>query len=109
MIATAFLENSSLEAPAARHPGRPGSTREFELAAPVPGGDGLCRACGGADVERDEVQHAGILHLAECRHCHHRWTWRAPELPEVRVALRRSSSRVRAVARPRNRHTGVTA
>lgn len=35
-----------------------------------------CRMCGSSDVECDEVQHGGVLHLAECRGCRHRWTWR---------------------------------
>ena len=43
-----------------------------------------CRVCGGHEVERDEVQGAGALGLAECTRCGHRWTERA------RLALSRS-------------------
>lgn len=36
-----------------------------------------CRVCGGHEVDRDEVQGAGALGLAECTRCGHRWTERA--------------------------------
>jgi hypothetical protein len=35
-----------------------------------------CALCGGCEIERDEVLDAGVLGLAECTRCHHRWTER---------------------------------
>ena len=37
-----------------------------------------CRVCGGTRCERDEVEGASALGLAECTRCGHRWTERAP-------------------------------
>ena len=42
-----------------------------------------CRVCGGREVERDEVQGASALGLAECMRCGHRWT------EDARLALSR--------------------
>jgi hypothetical protein len=35
-----------------------------------------CRVCGGHEVDEDEVLDAGVLRLAECVRCGHRWTER---------------------------------
>jgi len=35
-----------------------------------------CEVCGGHEVARDEVLDAGVLGLAECARCGHRWTER---------------------------------
>jgi hypothetical protein len=54
-----------------------------------------CRLCGAPDVDVDEVLEAGVLCLAECRRCDHRWTerplyaltrqleWAEPEVAEA--------------------------
>ena len=42
-----------------------------------------CAVCGSADVRTDAVEGgalgsgsaAAVLHLGECGHCEHRWTW----------------------------------
>jgi hypothetical protein len=52
------------------------------------GGDG-CQVCGNGDVvcdaveEMDEMGDCGLLNLAECGRCHHRWTWRSAPLVAV--------------------------
>jgi hypothetical protein len=33
-----------------------------------------CRVCGSAEVRTDEVVDRGLVLLAECRRCEHRWT-----------------------------------
>ncbi len=35
-----------------------------------------CRICGTHEVDLDEVLDAGVLRLAECERCGHRWTER---------------------------------
>jgi hypothetical protein len=35
-----------------------------------------CTVCGSPEVRRDAVEHGGLLLLAECAHCDHRWTRR---------------------------------
>jgi uncharacterized protein (DUF983 family) len=35
-----------------------------------------CPVCGGREVARDEVFDPGVLLLAACHHCDHRWTER---------------------------------
>ena len=35
-----------------------------------------CRLCGSHEIDVDEVLDAGVLRLAECVRCHHRWTER---------------------------------
>jgi hypothetical protein len=35
-----------------------------------------CPVCGGREVARDEVLDTGVLLLAACHHCDHRWTER---------------------------------
>ena len=35
-----------------------------------------CGVCGGHEVSLDEVLDAGVLRLAECERCGHRWTER---------------------------------
>jgi len=43
-----------------------------------------CLVCGSSEVRTDEVVDRGIVLLAECPRCEHRWTSRAP-LPAVRA------------------------
>lgn len=50
-----------------------------------PGG---CAVCGSHEVERDEVLDAGVLGLAECTRCQHRWT----ERPLRRAAVAHESA-----------------
>jgi hypothetical protein len=37
-----------------------------------------CRICGFSEVRTDEVLDRGILFLAECPRCEHRWTSQEP-------------------------------
>ena len=32
-----------------------------------------CLVCGSSEVRTDEVNHRGVLLLAECPHCRHKW------------------------------------
>jgi hypothetical protein len=41
-----------------------------------------CLVCGFAEVRTDEVVDRGIVFLAECPRCEHRWTSRAPLAPQ---------------------------
>ncbi len=40
-----------------------------------------CLVCGSSEVRTDEVIDRGIVFLAECPRCEHRWTSRAPLSP----------------------------
>lgn len=55
-----------------------------------------CLVCGCGEVRTDEVLERGLVLLAECRRCSHRWTRRsealrvpgaapAPSAPQTRV------------------------
>ncbi len=35
---------------------------------------GRCRVCGFSEIRTDEVVDRGVVFLAECPHCEHRWT-----------------------------------
>jgi hypothetical protein len=35
-----------------------------------------CRVCGAHEIEVDEVLEGGVLRLAACERCGHRWTER---------------------------------
>ena len=37
-----------------------------------------CRVCGFAEVRTDEVVDRGLVFLAECPRCEHRWTSQSP-------------------------------
>ena len=37
-----------------------------------------CLVCGSSEVRTDEVVDRGLVFLAECPRCAHRWTARAP-------------------------------
>jgi uncharacterized Zn finger protein len=37
-----------------------------------------CRVCGSAEVRTDEVVDRGLVLLAECPRCEHRWTESPP-------------------------------
>ena len=47
-----------------------------------------CRVCGSAEVRTDEVVDRGLVLLAECRRCEHRWTDSLAEGRPRRVAAR---------------------
>ena len=58
-----------------------------------------CLVCGSTEVRTDEVVERGIVFLAECAHCDHRWTSPLPEvapdrrpIPLVRFARRGARS-----------------
>ena len=45
-----------------------------------------CGACGSRRVRLDAVEESGgLLHLAECAHCDHRWTRREEGVPAARA------------------------
>jgi hypothetical protein len=53
-----------------------------------------CLVCGSSEVRTDEVVDRGLLFLAECPRCEHRWTSPAPlEAPERSPAVERVSVR----------------
>jgi len=37
-----------------------------------------CRICGFSEVQTDEVLDRGVIFLAECPRCEHRWTSQEP-------------------------------
>lgn len=47
-----------------------------------------CLVCGFAEVFTDEVVDRGLVLLAECRRCEHRWTEPVSGVPPARVAPR---------------------
>jgi uncharacterized Zn finger protein len=53
-----------------------------------------CPVCGSAELGTDEVVDRGLLRLAECRRCEHRWTGRELAVPG------RAPVRVLAASRP---------
>ncbi len=50
-----------------------------------------CLVCGFAEVRTDEVIDRGLVFLAECLHCDHRWP--SPEPLSVRPIARRAGAR----------------
>ena len=42
-----------------------------------------CLVCGSSEVRTDEVIDRGIVFLAECPRCEHRWTSHAPLSPSA--------------------------
>jgi hypothetical protein len=40
-----------------------------------------CLVCGFSEIRTDEVIDRGVVFLAECPRCEHRWTSRAPFAP----------------------------
>jgi hypothetical protein len=56
-------------------------------AAPIPFRlEGSCQRCGFSEIRTDEVVDGGVMYLAQCPRCEHRWTSREP----IRAALVRS-------------------
>ena len=57
-----------------------------------------CRVCGSREVRTDEVVDRGLLLLAECPRCQHRWTedvtpaLPAPEQLRPALAVRREAA-----------------
>jgi hypothetical protein len=41
-----------------------------------------CLVCGFAEVRTDEVIERGVVLLAECPRCEHRWISRGPPIPD---------------------------
>ena len=56
-----------------------------------------CLVCGNASVHTDEVIDRGLVFLAECPRCEHRWTSRLPLASERRLH-RASGARRRETA-----------
>ena len=52
-----------------------------------------CRVCGFAEVHTDEVVERGIVLLAECPRCEHRFTLRTAPLPASALRVRRAGAR----------------
>ncbi len=44
---------------------------------------GRCPVCGAAELRTDEVLDGGLVWLAECRRCEHRFTAREPAREEA--------------------------
>ena len=42
---------------------------------------GRCLVCGFSEIRTDEVVDRGVVFLAECPRCQHRWTSREPIAP----------------------------
>jgi hypothetical protein len=66
-----------------------------------------CCVCGFGEVRTDEVIDRGVLFLAECPHCEHRWTSQEPiaadstaKLSLVTARFRRLSARVSREVQP---------
>jgi hypothetical protein len=57
-----------------------------------------CLVCGFAEVRTDEVIDHGVVFLAECPRCEHRWTSRVPATPRPAVVARVRSPEPREVA-----------
>ncbi len=57
-----------------------------------------CPVCGCADVRSDEVIDRGLLFLADCPRCEHRWTSRAPIAPASARYPAASAARAREAA-----------
>lgn len=57
-----------------------------------------CLVCGFAEVRTDEVIDHGVVFLAECPRCEHRWTSRVPATPRPAAAARIHSPEPREVA-----------
>jgi hypothetical protein len=55
-----------------------------------------CYICGFSEVRTDEVVDRGVLFLAECPRCEHRWTENAP--PARPGAVRRAGGASEEVA-----------
>ena len=52
-----------------------------------------CGVCGFAEVRTDEVVESGIVLLAECPRCEHRFTLRAAPAPAPARRVRRALAR----------------
>jgi transcription elongation factor Elf1 len=57
-----------------------------------------CLVCGFAEVRTDEVIDHGVVFLAECPRCEHRWTSRVPATPRPAAVARIHSPEPREVA-----------
>ena len=57
-----------------------------------------CLVCGSAEVRTDEVVDRGIVFLAECPRCEHRWTSSAPFAPGALPCKAGGAGRAREVA-----------
>lgn len=63
-----------------------------------------CLVCGSAEVRTDEVVDRGLVFLAECARCEHRWTRRGAE-----PTPRPPASRVLRVPAPTQREPATAA
>lgn len=52
-----------------------------------------CLVCGFSEVRTDEVIDRGLVLLAECQRCRHRWTEQATERPPTPVRALRTSTK----------------
>ena len=57
-----------------------------------------CLVCGSAEVHTDEVIDRGVVFLAECPRCDHRWTRREPLAPIELAPLRKMRREVASAA-----------
>ena len=68
---------------------------------------GRCLVCGFSEIRTDEVVDRGVVFLAECPHCDHRWTSpepiaaaSAPPTSPAPARYQRVPARVAREARP---------
>lgn len=54
----------------------------------IPPGRTRCLVCGFSEVRTDEVAHRGVVLLAECARCQHRWTLSLDGGPRGRARVR---------------------
>ena len=57
-----------------------------------------CRICGFSEVQTDEVLDRGVIFLAECPRCEHRWTSQEPIAADLTAAPSFSTARVQRVS-----------
>ncbi len=57
-----------------------------------------CCICGFSEVRTDEVIDRGVLFLAECPRCEHRWTSQEPIAADSTAAPARATARFQRVS-----------
>jgi hypothetical protein len=57
-----------------------------------------CRICGFSEVQTDEALDRGVIFLAECPRCEHRWTSQEPIAADSTAALPLATARFQRVS-----------
>lgn len=68
-----------------------------------------CSICGFSEVRTDEVVDRGVLFLAECPRCEHRWTSQQPIAAGSRATPPHATDRFQRVSAPRFREVQTAA